>query len=84
MTVGELIEHLKDCDLSAPVYTHANNHTADGPIRVSALHHYAGDGVLIGNQSKKNLNGSPERGGNWWITRQLDGAKELPDEWPRY
>lgn len=81
MTVRELIDILKKCDQDLPVATHANNHTfADThyDMRVGFLHQYDGDFVCIGNMSKMNLN-EP----NWYLTRMLDGKRELPQEWSR-
>lgn len=84
MTVGELREILAGLDPELPVGTHANNsdyfsgadERAHGPLRVVRCRHYAGPHVLIGNVSKRNLNGP-----NWQVVAELDNGPELPEEW---
>lgn len=90
MKVAELIEILKTCDPEAHVATHANNHTyyhrdppdyyPYDPLRVCELSiGYVGrqeHQVVIGNVSKRNVN-KP----NWYVTKEFDGGKRLPDEW---
>lgn len=63
-----------------PLATYAHGHTylskterqSHGPLRIARLHTYDGGYIIIGNMYRKNLNGSPARGGNWWITACLD------------
>ena len=65
-----------------PIAVHALNHTylsaanqlSHGPIKVGMLNSYAGDHIVIGNISKKNINPP-----NYSISKMLHG--EAPDEW---
>ncbi len=80
MTVRQLIAILSTCPQDLPIATHADNHTHFGktyPVRVALLSTYAGQHVVIGNLSKRALNPP-----NWFVTKELDGAKPLNEEWP--
>ena len=67
-----------------PVATHALNHTycssesADaithGKLKVGRLKHYVGDHVVIGDISKRNINGP-----NWRVVEMWLG--DAPEEW---
>jgi hypothetical protein len=84
MTAHELAHHLL-AGPDLPVALHANNHTymagidrmTHGPLKIGLLHTYGGDHVVIGNISKKNINGP-----NWFVREMLIG--DAPDEWRAY
>lgn len=87
MIVQELIDILSRCDPALPIAVHANNHTYKsgldehclGACRVGLLYTYGGTHVVIGNVSKKNINGK-----NWSIEHMVDGQPEPPMEWRDY
>ena len=91
MTVKELITILSTLGQNAPIATGANGNeyfsecdkNSHGPLRVVEVKHYAGTYVLIGNPSKRNLNGGPAGKGNWYITRELDGGPKIKSVWWR-
>ena len=67
------------------VATFANNHTfaeqsysSDGrtfrDLGIGILKHYSGDFIVLGNMSKKNINGA-----NWHITKMI--TEDIPEEW---
>ncbi len=83
MKVSELIEILSKLDSELRISTHANNHSNitykakdyDG-TKVSLIEVYTGEKlVMIGDQSRKQI------GGNAKVLHQLDGKKELLDNW---
>jgi hypothetical protein len=65
-----------------PIATHANNHTymsgvdavSHGKLKVGLLHTYGEDHIIVGNISKRNINGE-----NWHITDMIHG--DAPEEW---
>jgi hypothetical protein len=75
MTVGKLVEILKQCDPNLPVATHANNHTymsgddeqSHGPLRVCLT---ASGHVVIGNLYRKAAAGAT-------VSQILDGGPPL-------
>lgn len=94
MTSHELAKILLGLpNLPVAVVAHTHVYCAtEGEIKVGRLHHYAGDHLVIGHPTKGNLNGSKERGGNWWIEEMyvgemdkesphfMDGKWNFPDE----
>jgi hypothetical protein len=68
-----------------PVATHAlgrcyfsgSDDRSHGPLKIGLAHHYAGDCLLIGDISRKQINPP-----NWYVKDMLIG--EAPDQWPRY
>lgn len=82
MTSHELAQKLLELP-ELPVATHANNHTfismshgfPPGAIRIGKLDSYAGDHIIIGNMSKRNL-GKP----NHFVIEMYEG--DAPEEWP--
>jgi len=81
MNVGELIKILEKCPQDVEVISHANNHTAlhggECDLRVALMDTYAGPRICIGNMSRRHVNYPNE-----FITAELDGKAELPDNWP--
>lgn len=59
-----------------PIATHANNHTAsyDQTFRVGIMKSYLGEGILIGNFSRRKINFPNEH-----VTSMLLG--DVPDNW---
>jgi hypothetical protein len=63
-----------------PVATHAHNHTYmtgashSGALKIGLLQTYGGDHIVIGNISKRNINGP-----NYYVTKMLHG--DAPEEW---
>jgi catabolite regulation protein CreA len=65
-----------------PIATHAKNHTymsgidaeSHGVCKVGLLHTYGGDHIIVGNISKRNINGV-----NWHVTNMIHG--DAPQEW---
>jgi hypothetical protein len=69
--------------LDLPLATHALNHTYSSGgdalwsnFRVVVLHHYTGDHLAMGDFSKRMVNHP-----NYYVTREVDGYKRIPDEW---
>lgn len=75
MTVGDLVTVLSALDPKLPVATYAANSLSVDVDTISLLKHYTGEYVLIGDQSKKNLNPP-----NWYIIGNIYGRR-LPEEW---
>lgn len=73
MTSHELAQVLLDAP-DLPIATHTDNHTwiskahSGGEVRVAILESYAGQHIIIGNMSTKNLNPP-----NWVISKILVG-----------
>lgn len=61
-----------------PIATHANNHTAlmKDAMRIGFLHSWQGDGILIGNFSRMNINHPNE-----YVTQMIYGT--VPTDWAR-
>lgn len=66
-----------------PIATHANNHTyasksdvISDHCKVAILEHYTGRHIIIGNFSRKELNGQNE-----YITDVIHGS-DIPKNWP--
>jgi len=67
-----------------PVAVHANNATyssasdgkSHGELNICLLSHYAGEHIVIGNISKRNINGL-----NWRVKEMFVG--DAPEEWTR-
>lgn len=78
MRVGELIAILQQVPQDIAVAVHANNHTAIGTegMRVALMATYDGPRIVIGNLSRRHLNGPNEQ-----VTCELDGMGRLPDNW---
>jgi hypothetical protein len=59
-----------------PIATHANNHTymssvdavSHGTLKVGLLHTYGGNHIVVGDISKRDINGA-----NWYITDMIHG-----------
>ncbi len=83
MTSHELAKLLL-CMPDLPVATHADNHTyavaadaqSHGPLKIGRLVHWAGDHLIIGNISKRNLSGP-----NYFVSEMYEG--DAPWEWWR-
>jgi hypothetical protein len=79
MTAHELAKVLLD-NPDLPIATHADNYTymsgmeSAGSFKVGVLHTYGGDHIVIGNISKRNINGA-----NWHVTSMIIG--DVPEEW---
>jgi hypothetical protein len=64
-----------------PIATFANNHdyasgsTKWDDLKIGFFKHYSGKHIIVGNISKKNINGP-----NGYITEMIHG--DVPDEWP--